>query len=197
MESDRFATAVRLIDTANAEDPHFLVIRGQKQQKELAQAALMTEWVQRLCPDASDALLLAARAHHVQRWMWPRSDYPSGRSGYLQWRRNLYTRHGEIAAAYAEQAGYETEVGQRIREIIGKKRLKTDSEVQTYEDALCLVFIETQFSALREQEGHEKMVEIVKKTLKKMSEEGQRLALEIPLEEADLAVVRDALQASA
>ena len=62
---ERLSRAIAAIDAANADDPNTIVIArpagpgGQEQSvarpKELAHAELMTAWVTRLCPDASDA----------------------------------------------------------------------------------------------------------------------------------------------
>ena len=58
-----------------------------------------------------------------------------------------------------------------------KRDLARDPDVQVLEDALCLVFIETQFAELAAKLDRPKMVDVVRKTLKKMSAEGQTMAL--------------------
>ena len=50
-----------------------------------------------------------------------------------------------------------------------KEGLGTDPAVQTHEDALCLVFLQTQLDQLAAKEGHDKMIEILRKTARKMS----------------------------
>ena len=76
------------IDAANRADPH------QHDGAPLAelQGRLAEAWVTRLDPDASTALRLAARAHHLRRWVVPRASYPHGRAGYLRWRRDQKQR---------------------------------------------------------------------------------------------------------
>jgi hypothetical protein len=95
VNDDRFARAVTAIDRANADDPNRIMVRGEIQPKELAHSELATEWVRRLDAEPSEALLLAVRAHHIRRWMIPRSSYPTGRSGYLRWRRALHQLHAD------------------------------------------------------------------------------------------------------
>ena len=68
-----------------------------------------------------------------------------------------------------------------------------DDAVQVHEDALCLVFLETQFDELIERLGHDRSVEVVAKTLAKMSDRGKEVALGLPLSPAGGAVVADAL----
>src|SRR5262245_61258519 len=111
------------MDAVNAEDPNVLEVRGALRPKELAHAELMTEWVMRLRPDAPEALLLAARAHHIRRWAWPRTGYPEGRAGYLKWRKDLYDRHAELAADILRTAGYDEATIERVSEIQHKQGL--------------------------------------------------------------------------
>ncbi|GAG00376.1 unnamed protein product, partial [marine sediment metagenome] len=63
-----------------------------------------------------------------------------------------------------------------------------DPEVQAFEDALCLVFLETQLSALSGRLTADKMVDVLRKTLRLMSEAGCReaLAMKLPAEERRL-----------
>lgn len=193
--NDRFERAIAAIDAANAADPNTLVVGGEARPKELAHAEMVTEWVRRLRPDASEALLLAARAHHLRRWAVPRSAYPEGRAGYLRWRRDLHERHAAEAGEILRGAGYDEATIARVGAIIRKRNLSSDPEVQALEDALCLVFLETQFADLAARTERAKMVDIVRKTAKKMSPEGIRhaVALAAALGEAERAILEEAL----
>ena len=167
MAEDRFERAVAAIDAANAESPTGV---------ELDHAVRVSEWVRRLRPDASEALLLAARAHHIRRWTVPRSSYPEGRAGYLRWRRDLHEVHADEAAKVLRAEGYDEATIARVQDIVRKRGLASDPEVQVLEDALCLVFIQTQYDELAGRLDPEKMDAVVAKTLAKMSDEGRRLA---------------------
>ena len=190
----RFERAVAAIDAANADDPSRIVVRGVVRPKELAHAELVTEWVRRLRPDASEELLLAARAHHVRRWEIPRDSYPDGRSGYLRWRRALHEVHAHVVGEILEDAGYETAAVERVQTIVRKRDLARDADVQALEDALCLVFLETQFDALADRLDAEKMDDVVRKTLTKMSDDGKRLALELDLGDEERAALARAIR---
>jgi hypothetical protein len=192
-DPDRLARALAAIDAANADDPNRLDVRGSSRPKELAHAELVSEWVSRLRPDASEALLLAARAHHLRRWAIPRSDHPEGRTGYLRWRSELQELHAREAAVILEREGYGEELVTRVQDLVRKKNLARDPEVQALEDALCLVFLETQLHALAEQLEPEKLLDVMRKTLRKMSEAGRQLALEQDLEPEDRALLERAL----
>jgi len=198
-DEERFARAVSAIDAANADDPNTILVRGATRPKEQAHAELMTEWVERLRPDASEALRLAARAHHLRRWAVPRADYPEGRAGYLRWRKDLHRRHAEDVGRILTDAGYDEVTVARVQALVAKKDqpargVSDDPDVRALEDALCLVFVETQFAELADRLGdEEKMVEVVRKTLAKMSPEGQALALTLPLRPGDVALVQRAM----
>ncbi len=177
----RFERARAAIDAANADDPNRIVVRGEDRPKEQAHAEMVTEWVQRLRPDASDELLLAARAHHVRRWESPRDSYPPGRAGYLRWRRALHDHHAHLVGEILGDADYEPATIERVQEIVRKRNLARDSDVQALEDALCLVFLETQFDELNARVDPEKMDDVIRKTLVKMSGDGKELAGTLPL----------------
>src|SRR5438067_11812028 len=144
MDEERFERAVAAIDAANADDPNRITVAGEERPKELAHAELATAWVRRLRPEASEELLLAARAHHLRRWAIPRDSYPDGRNGYLRWRRALQRAHAGDVGRILGAEGYGPAEVARVQEIVQKRRLSSDPEVQAFEDALCLVFLETQ-----------------------------------------------------
>src|SRR4029453_4571429 len=110
----------------------------------LAQGRLAEGWVIRLDPGASSALRLAARAHHLRRWVVPRASYPQGRAGYLRWRRDQKQRHATELREILQDAGVEPPVVDRATAIVAKIGLGRDPEVQVFEDAVCLTFLETQ-----------------------------------------------------
>jgi len=188
----RFAAAVEAIDAVNATDPVLLSVDGQSVPKEVEHARRMTAWVGRLDPEATDLQLLAARAHHLRRWEVPRTEYPEGRAGYLRWRSNQKKRHAEEVGAILTGCGYSEEEASRVGAIIRKEGLGRDPQVQTHEDAICLVFVELQFVEVAEKLGDEKMVEVVRKTLKKMSPRAVEATLALPLDPHSRSLVEQA-----
>ena len=190
--SDRLRAALDAIDAANADDPHTIEVGGEIRPKEQAHAELMTEWVQRLDPDAHDAQLVAARAHHLRRWALPRSDYPEGRAGYLRWRTAQAKRHAADVADIVTTVGYDDAFAADVSAIVAKRGLATDPRVQTHEDALCLVFLQTQFEALADKLGDNHMAEVLAKTLAKMSPTARRIAQDLDLSERAAALLEAA-----
>ena len=191
--SERYLAAVAAIDAANADDPATLVVDGEARAKEQTHAEMMTAWVLRLRPAASEALLLAARGHHLRRWMVPRESFPAGRSGYLRWRRALHHVHAELAAAILEQQGYRRAEVERVHALIAKEVLLQagDEEAQTLEDALSLVFFETQLAGTLAELDERQQRRVVGRTWRKMSEAGKATLRGLALdEEARAALAR-------
>jgi hypothetical protein len=192
---DRLQATLDAIDAANAEDPNQVSIRGEVRPKELAHAALASQWLERLEPGASDALRIAARAHHIRRWEIPRADYPEGKAGYHRWRRELQQRHADHVGRILGDLGWNDETRDRVQAIVRKQGLGRDPEVQAFEDALCLVFLETQFGELRARLADDaKLEDVTRKTAAKMSEAALGCVHELPLSEDDLSLIERALQ---
>lgn len=180
--SPNFERAIALIDAENARDPNPLAVDDRTGPRELLQGEMLMGWMERLLPTPSEELLLAARAHHVGRWQHARSEFPAGRGGYLRWRTNLYRVHAETAARLAGEAGYPPASVVRVHGLVQKKGRTTDSEAQAFEDGLCLVFLETQLNDLIARLEPDHMVEVLRKTARKMSPAALRLAANLSLD---------------
>ena len=98
----RLSEVLAAIDAANAADPE----REGGRPAALVYGERMSEELARLSPGASEHLRIAARGQHVERWKLARSEYPEGRQGYLDWRREQGRRHGARVAGMMAEAGY-------------------------------------------------------------------------------------------
>ena len=193
MADERFRRAIEAIDAANAGDPNVLLVHGVAEPKELAHARMLTGWVERLLPEASEAVLLAARGQHIRRWEVPRSTQPAGRRGYLRWRTGLYTFHAQTTGAILRECGYDAATVARVETLIAKKAAPGDAEAQALEDGLCLVFLETQFDELAGKLDRETMITVLQKSWRKMSPAGREAALALAVPEHERAVLAEAL----
>jgi len=180
-DSDRFARAIAAFDAANAADPNREMVNGQPQPKELVYAQRMSEALAGFAPDAGEALQLAARCQHIERWSIPRKDYPLGRDGYNQWRTALRKYHAERAGEILRGTGYDDATIARVQDLVQKKKFKADPEGQALEDVVCLVFLTHYFEAFAKDHDEDKLIGIVQKTWKKMSEQGHAAALKLDL----------------
>jgi hypothetical protein len=192
-ESDRFARAIAAIDAGNADDPNIVTVGTLTGPKEIVHAELVTGWVKRLRPDASEPLLLAARGHHFRRWTVPRSSAPAGRAGYLRWRKSLQEQHARELGGILTGAGYDDPTVARVQSIVRKEHLAKDAEVQALEDALCLVFLETQLTGVAARLDPVLLSRVVARTAKKMSEQGVAAIAQVPLDEHAAAILAGAL----
>lgn len=166
--SDRLSRALALIDAANAADPKGeALVYGQRMSEELA----------RLFPGASEVLQVAARGQHVERWLLPRSDYPEGKAGYLDWRREQGRRHAARVAGIMAEAGFPAADCERVGVLLRKEGIKRDPEVQALEDVICFVFLKWYFSPFAAERDAEQTLDIVRKTARKMSDDGRARVL--------------------
>ncbi|MFC3061717.1 DUF4202 domain-containing protein [Paenirhodobacter populi] len=152
----------------------------------------MTAELDRLFPEASDPLKIAARGQHVERWLLPRKDYPEGRVGYLEWRREQGRRHAARVAGIMRDAGYDDAAIARAEKMLRKEGIKRDPEVQALEDVICFVFLRFYFAPFAPTRDPGELLEIVAKTARKMSPEGRVRALaEFALPEPFAAAFRE------
>lgn len=181
-------------DAANAEDPNREWVDGQWQARELVYGHRMTEQLNRFCPEAPISLQLAARCQHICRWKIPRTDYPMDRQGYKRWRTALARFHGETAAAILYQQEYDDAMVARVKDLLLKRGLKRDEEVQALEDVICLVFLNYYLPEFATKHNEEKLIDIIHKTWNKMSTRGHDAALQLTLPEHLTALITKALK---
>jgi hypothetical protein len=196
MDEARFRRAIAAFDRENSEDPTSELEGGVLRPKELVDAERLSAWVERLDPEASEALRLAARCQHIRRWEIPRDRYPDDRVGYLKWRTELGRFHADTAARILAEAGYDQTTIDDVRKINVKQGLHSNSDTQTMEDALCLSFLEHEFDAFAAKHSEEKLVHILRKTWRKMSARGKAEAQELELSARAQALLRTALDQS-
>ena len=192
--SPRYDAAVAAIDAANADDPTVVEVRGQRVALALVHGQLAAEWIEKLVDEPDETLTLAARAHHLRRWELPRDSYPSGRAGYLRWRRDQKVRHAKDVAAILESCGYEASEIEAVQRLIRRESVEG---AQAVEDAACLVFIETQLASIAERMDHDLLIDVIRKTARKMSDRGLELVASIPLGDAEKSLLKQALGGSA
>ena len=190
---DRFASAIAAIDAANARDPNRTVVDRVKSPHELHYARRMSQWLARLEPGATEALRLAVRCQHLQRWMIPRSQYPMTRAGYHRWRTELARFHADRAGEILAEVGYDEITVRRVQALVRKEGLKTDPETQTLEDVACLVFLEDELGDFAARHDEAKVVNILVRTWGKMSQRGRDAALGLDLPPAQRALIAKAL----
>ena len=190
----KLSAAFGQFDAYNQKDPHAFTWEGKSYPQEYFLAIKLSDWVKQLQPDASEELLLASRSQHIGRWEIPRNTYPDGREAYLKWRKDLALHHAEKATVMMEDAGYTPEQIARVRQILLKQKIKVDPDVQTMENALCLVFLQFQYEDFHPKYEADKVINILKKSLLKMDAHGHQFALTLPYSDQGLHYIQEALK---
>ncbi|MBW8192233.1 DUF4202 domain-containing protein [Neiella marina] len=166
------------IDAINKADPNMELLEDIELPAALLYGTRMSSMLERFAPQAPEVVQIAARAQHIKRWAIPRSDYPTGKKGYYDWRQTLGKKHAEWTGEILASLGYDQQVIERVGALLRKERLKADPECQQLEDVICLVFLAHYAEAFAAQHTEEKVIDILQKTWRKMSDAGHAYALE-------------------
>ena len=193
---NKLDTAFQLFDDYNKRDPRSFTWDNVSYPQEYFFAIKLYEWVLKINADADEELLLASRSQHIGRWEIPRESYPDGREAYLKWRKDLAQHHAAITEGLLIQAGYDTQQIDRVKQIILKQRLKVDADVQTIENALCLVFLQFQYEDFRKkyENDPEKIINILRKSLIKMDATGHKFALTLSYSQHGFDLIEQAIK---
>jgi len=191
---DKLNAAFTQFDNCNQQDPNVFTWHGESYPQEYFLALKLYGWILKLAPEASEELLLASRSQHIGRWEIPRNSYPDGREAYLQWRKDLAKYHAKTAADILQNLGYNEEQIAHVTRIILKQKIKADAEVQTMENALCLVFLEFQYEDFYPKHNGDKVINILKKSLLKMDAAGHAFALKLSYSDKGVHYIQEALK---
>jgi hypothetical protein len=192
-DSQRFQRAIRRFDEENARDPNFETLDGVAKPRELVYAERLTDWVLKLKPDASEPLRLAARCQHICRWTIPRDTYERTKAGYLRWRTELKKFHAQKTGEILREVGYPDEIVTRVQALNLKKDFPQDPDTRVLEDALCLVFLQYQFAELASRSTDEQMINALRKSWNKMTEQARAEALKLDYGPRERALLEKAL----
>jgi len=194
IDSEKFTKAIELFDAANASDPNKEIFGGKEFPKEFLYAERMTQQLNAFAPDSSEALQLTVRCQHICRWEIPRDSYEMNRAGYLNWRKDLKDFHAKKASEILKSIDYDAQTVADVAFLLLKKQLKKNTDTQTLEDVVCLVFLDFYFLKFSKKYSEEKLIGIIQKTWIKMSEKGRKAALELKLPASALALITKALR---
>lgn len=195
--SQKFTAVIAAIDAANAEDPRVTTVDGRERPYESVYAERMWIELDKLYPKAGELLRIAARAQHIRRWEIARDSQPEGREGYNKWRTSLRKMHGEIVAKIMVEAGYSAAEAEQVGAFLRKEQLKKHPDSQALENVVDVVFLTYYWGDFLTKYAHyddDKLIDIVGKTLRKMSSTGHKAALALALDERTARIVTAALE---
>lgn len=194
--NQRLAPVLAAIDAANARDPVSVMVDGAAVPRALIYGQRMSEVLADYLPGASEALRIAARAQHIERWIVPRESYAEGRIAYLKWRKDLQQHHAKRTGEIMRQAGYDVDDISRTGALLRKERLKYDDDAQALEDVTCLVFLQFEAPDFIAKHADHKVRDILAKTARKMSPRGVAEAAKLTLDARLQRLLGEALQLS-
>lgn len=180
MPSPRLVAVLAAIDAANSADP--------KSEDGAPAARLygarMSDMLAAFRPEASELLRIAARGQHIERWTLPRDAYPAGKAGYYAWRNAAKKMHAERVGALMTDAGYSAEDIAATQAMVRKDDLRANADAQIVEDVASLVFLKHYGVDFAQGRTQEQLVDILAKTMRKMSPAALAFAGEIGMPEA-------------
>lgn len=189
-----FDEIIAKIDQINSLDPSRSL---ENEPREVVYSRYMTDTLLQMYPNASLELQIAVRSHHIERWRKSRQDWPEGRTGYLKWRKDLYGFHARrTALLLSDYPEIDKQTMTRIQNLITKKNLSFDPECIALEDTACVVFLQYYFADFIKPYDDEKVISILQKTWKRMSEIAKNYALKIELEKRASKLLKKALKST-
>jgi hypothetical protein len=182
--TQRLAATIAEIDKANADDPRTIAVGGVVRPYEVVYSERMTQRLAAMYPEASELLRIAARGQHIRRFDIARARYAEGRDGYNEWRRTCREHHARLLGEIMGRHGYDARDIAHVAKLVRKEQLKKDRESQALENVVDVVFLDHYFDEFYGKYSHyddAKIVDIIAKTLRKMSPKGHRAALALDL----------------
>ena len=193
MFSTSFQSATEALKVAHFQDPNRELSGSEELPAEWLYISRLLECLQKVYPDASEALTIATYCQHLFRWEIKRTAYPEGRIGYYQWRNFLGDYQARKAAVILETSGYGSDFIHEVTNILKKLNISRLEESQKLEDVVCLVFLEHYMNDFIQGKTEAQLIQIVQKTWSKMSDHGHSIALELNLPEPTRRIVTQAL----
>ncbi len=198
--TQRYTAVTADIDAANADDLRAIVVEGVTRPYEVVYSERMIRRLAAMYPEASELLRIAARGQHVRRFDIPRSKFAEGRDGYNKWRRTCREHHAKLLRDIMSRNGYDSHEIAHVTKLVRKEQLKKDKESQALENVVDVVFLEHYFNEFYGKYPHyddAKIIDIIGKTLRKMSPKGHQAALALDLPERTRKLVLAAVEREA
>jgi len=181
MEQTQYTTAIELINSVHNQDPNSETIDGVEIKAELLYSERMLAILEKVAPDASFELKLAAKCQHMSRWSIPRATFSMDKKGYYQWRAAIMEHQLNVSSSVLKQAEINELSIEIIVDALKNKADKSNINASVIEDTACLTFIKWYLVPFAGQFDPEKAKIILQKTAGKMSERGLGLIPEMEL----------------
>ena len=177
----QYTKAVELINSVHNQDPNSETIDGVDIKAELLYSQRMLSILQKVQPNASLELQMAAQCQHISRWSIPRTTFSMDKKGYYQWRAAIMEHQLSVTSSVLKQAEINQQSIEIVVDTLKNKADKTNINASIIEDTACLTFIKWYLVPFAGQFDPEKAKVILQKTANKMSERGLKLIPELQL----------------
>jgi hypothetical protein len=178
---DLYKKACLAIDEVHAKDANIELVDGVEMAAELIYSQRMLKVLTEFLVDADYKISLAAQCQHFERWAVARSLYPMDKKGYFQWRKAIMEYQLKRTSEVLASCGIALNDIEGIRDVLQNRGKKDHVQGQVIEDVACIVFVEWYLAAFAAKHEQDKVIGIVKKTVKKISEEGMKAISTRPL----------------
>lgn len=172
ISNEQYKRATEEIERVHAEDPSGETEGGTWYPSELVYSRRMLAMLELFSTDNSNTLKLAVQCQHLKRWGIPRSGYPYDRRGYHQWRRVVMEFQLQQTHSILSGVGIDEADMLWIIDTLRNQGDKTKPASQIVMDTACLVFLKWYMEPFATKHESEKVIDIMKKTMRKMSEHG-------------------------
>jgi len=173
---EKIHKAIELFSAIGAIDPRRVPWQGLELPYQLAEAASLQYYIEKLEPAPSVALQLAAHCQHLRRYAYPRSAFPEGRAGYLAWRSDASRHSAAEAAELLGSIAFAPDVILQVTLIVSKKDRAHNPDVQTMQDALGLSFLRLDAATFCAKHTEDEVQRILQRTWLKTSPKARELA---------------------
>jgi hypothetical protein len=180
---EQYKKATEEIEKVHSTDISTETENGISYPAELLYSNRMLAILDLVSPDCSNAMKLAAQCQHFQRWGVPRSDFPYDRRGYHQWRRVVMEYQLKQMQQLLSEVTLDEEDIRWIMNTLRKQGDKSDSDAQIIMDTACLVFLKWYMEPFAKKHETEKVTDILKKTMRKISSSRHNLISKLDLPE--------------
>lgn len=169
---------------------------AHKKQKQRFEASVASRDVS-LGPGQQDALSEHEYCLEVEKWVIRLRGGEEALSPALRVAVRAQNFQGQRLRELLRRQGIEKNIADRACRLVAKDLpLKTDPDMQTLEDATCLVFLQRELESLQQGKDEAKLIDIIGKTWKKMSPEAQALAIEFDYSPGVLGFLLEAITAA-
>jgi hypothetical protein len=187
-----YKQAVKEIDNAHSADIHLEKDNNDEYPSELIYSRRMLTMLNLFYPESDYILKLAVQCQHLKRWNVLRQKYSMNRQGYHQWRREVMEYQLQQTKEILLNVKIDENDLSLILDALKNQGNKSDGNAQIIQDTACLVFVKWYLQAFAAKHEHSKVSDILKKTMRKMSEKAISAIPSIDLSPAVLQILNTA-----